>query len=126
VLGADLILGKIHSLRLGVRGVYLTPSRLLAGGSIGYRVYQQEGETPFARSVENPLFFDIEAGILAELSSGEAARITNDVAGLGSVGVGQIFGQEGTRLFWRIGGYVIVTDQGEATYGGSLGAGVSF
>ena len=86
ILGADFILGDIHQLRLGARGIYLTPDHLLAGGTIGTRILQDGGT---GGKVENPLFFDAEAGVLAELNPSEAGRFTDDVAGFASVGVGQ-------------------------------------
>ena len=123
ILGADLVLNQIYSLRLGARGVYLTPDNLLVGGSLGLRILQ-EGQP--GRRVENPLFFDLEAGILAEVTPQEANRLTNNVAGLGAAGIGQEFGTQGPRFFWRLGGFVIISDRKELSGGGTAGVGVRF
>jgi hypothetical protein len=122
ILGADLILERIASLRVGARGVYLSPDHLFAGGAIGFRFLQ--GTDEVRGRVENPLFFDIEAGVLAEITPSDATRVTNHVAAFGSAGIGQEYGRSGTRFFWNVGGFVIVTDRGEA--GGGAAAGVGF
>ncbi|HEX9776197.1 MAG TPA: DUF4157 domain-containing protein [Actinomycetota bacterium] len=124
IVAADLVLGRIDSFRIGARGVYLTPQVGLVGGTIGGRLLQ--GET--GRPVTNPIFFDVEAGVLAELTPNEADRITNRVAGFGSVGVGQELGKEGPRFFWRVGGYVIVSDREASRFSGgaTVGTGVRF
>jgi hypothetical protein len=127
ILGADLILGKIVSLRLGARGVYMTPDHLFTGGSIGMRVLQPESSSmSFAGRVENPLFFDIEAGILAEVLPSDAGRLSEDLVGFGSLGIGQEFGRRGARFFWRVGGFVIVSDTLTVAGGGTAGAGIRF
>ncbi len=123
ILGADLILSTIVDLRLGARGVYLTPDRLMAGGAAGVRWLQGEGEQG---RVTNPIFFDVEAGVLAELTPTDAARITEHVAGYGAVGIGQEFGRQGPRMFWQVGGFVIVTDRLDVIGGGMAGGGVRF
>ncbi|HTE83387.1 MAG TPA: DUF4157 domain-containing protein [Dehalococcoidia bacterium] len=125
VVGADLILGRLHSLNLGVRGVYLTPDRLLAGGTVGFRAVQTGDGGP-GRTVENPLFFDLEAGVVGQLNSNESSRIMDRVALFGSAGIGQEYGTSGSRFFWRLGGYVIVTDRQQTAGGGSFGVGVHF
>jgi hypothetical protein len=129
IVGADVILGQIYALHLGARGVYLSPDRLLAGGTVGLRV-TQTGDTKPGDRVENPLFFDLEAGVLKELNPSDASRLTNNVALLGSASVGQEYGTSGTRFFWKLGGYVIISDRqqpsGAATVGGGATAGVGF
>jgi hypothetical protein len=108
IVGADLILGDIHQLRLGARGVYLTPGHVLAGGTVGTRILEDGGT---GGKVENPLFFDVEAGVLAELTPGDAGRFTDHFAGFASAGVGQEYGTSGARFFWRVSGFVIVSDR---------------
>jgi hypothetical protein len=122
IVGADLILGNIYSLRLGARGVYLTPDHLLAGGTVGFRVLQSDPDRPGSDRVERPLFFDVEAGILAELTPSDTTRFTNSFAGYASVGVGQEFGQQGPRFFWRVGGFVVVSDRAGSSGTGGTGA----
>jgi hypothetical protein len=123
ILGADLILSTLVDLRLGARGVYLTPGHLMAGGAAGVRWLQGEGEQG---RVTNPIFFDVEAGVLAELTPTDVARITDHVAGFGAVGIGQEFGRQGPRMFWQVGGFVIVTDRLDVIGGGMAGGGVRF
>jgi hypothetical protein len=133
ILGADLILGDIASLRLGARGVYLTPGHLLAGGTVGTRLLETGGD---GGKVDQPLFFDVEAGVLGELAPADAGRFTDRVAGFASVGVGKEYGQAGARFFWRVGGFVMVSDRafgdlpaGEAkpvAGGGTFGVGARF
>jgi Domain of unknown function (DUF4157) len=132
VAGADLILGRLTSLRLGVRGVYLTPDHLLAGATAGLRVVGDEGGVGFREAVDRPWFFDLEAGVLAPLTPGEADRLINRIGGIGGIGLGQEFGRSGTRVFWRLGGYMIISDRADAAGnprvggGGTLGLGVRF
>ncbi|GAB5400935.1 MAG: hypothetical protein Aureis2KO_25200 [Aureisphaera sp.] len=104
ILGMDLTLAlsQLDSLRIGARGVYLTPDRLFAGGTLGYRRYRDDS---------NPLFFDIEAGILREILPTETDRLSDAVMGFGSAGIGQEYGQEGPRFFWRLGGFVMISDR---------------
>lgn len=111
ILGADLALNSIYSFRLGARGVYLTPNHLFAGGSVGLRLLQGPDGITTGSRVQNPLFFDVEAGILAEIPLPTATRLTNSVAGFGAIGIGQEFGTEGPRAFWRLGGFVMIADQ---------------
>jgi hypothetical protein len=129
IVGADVILGRIAALHVGPRGVYLSPDHLLAGGSFGLRV-TQTGESRPGDRVENPLFFDIDAGVLAELHPSDATRLTNNVAVMGSASVGQEYGTSGARFFWKVGGYVIISDRaqpgGGVTAGGGATAGVGF
>ncbi len=125
VAGADLVLGRISSLNLGARGVYLTPDRLFAGGAVGIRFGQSAGDRAGQR-VENPLFFDIEAGVVGQLNATEASRVMDRVGLFGSAGVGQEYGTSGNRFFWRLGGFVIVSDRGNASGGGTAGIGVRF
>lgn len=128
IAGADLILGRIDSFRLGARGVYLTPNHLLAGGAIGARFMQGPGVGAFSERPQNPLFFDVEAGLLTELRPSDATRLTNNVAGLGSIGVGQEFGTSGGRFFWRVGAFVLISDRDprNPTLGGTAGIGARF
>jgi hypothetical protein len=126
LVGADVVLGKINSLHLGARGLYLTPNHLLAGGAIGFRFREGERTEIGSRPVENPLFFDLEAGVLAEIPTQQAERISNNVVGMGSVGIGQEYGREGTRFFWKVGAFVLVSDRKEVSGGGSAGVGVEF
>lgn len=112
ILGADLLLGKIHSLDIGARGVYLTPKHLLVGGTVGMRMRQ--GADDRGGLVDNPLFFDVEAGVLRELGPTDATRLTNSIAGFGSIGIGQELGRRGARFVWRVGGFVIVSDKSNA------------
>lgn len=123
ILGADVVLRTLVDLRVGARGVYLTPDHLFAGGTVGMRWLQGEG---MQGPVRNPMFFDLEAGVLAELNPTDSSRITDHIAGFGQVGVGQEFGRQGTRFFWRVGGFVVVTDRLDVIGGGSAGAGVRF
>jgi hypothetical protein len=125
VVGADLMLGRLNSLNLGVRGIYLTPDRLMAGGTVGLHAVQS-GESRPGERVENPLFFDLEAGVVGQLSTTESARIMNRAAVFGSTGIGQEYGTAGSRFFWRLGGYVIVSDRKEVAGGASVGLGVRF
>ena len=124
IVGADLLLGRIDALHVGVRGVYLSPTHLLAGGTVGYRLL--EGESRPGQPVENPLFFDLEAGLLIELTPTQGDRLTQHVAGIGGAAIGQEFGTSGTRFFWKLGGFVIVTDQNQWGGGATAGIGVRF
>lgn len=126
ILGADLVLNQIYSLRLGMRGVYLTPDHLLAGGTIGLRILEGENERISLRDVENPLFFDLEGGVLAEITPTDRDRISRNISVLGSAGIGQEFGRQGPRFFWKVGGFVIISDEGQVGGGGTAGAGVRF
>jgi hypothetical protein len=128
IAGADLILGNIYSFRLGVRGVYLTPETLLAGGTIGFRVLQSPEGGRLGERVERPLFFDLEAGLLTELTPDQTQRVSNGLVGVGSVGVGQEFGTSGARFFWRVGGMVLISDRDVKSpgVGATAGAGVRF
>jgi hypothetical protein len=123
IVGADLILGRIASFHLGARGVLLSPKHVLAGGTVGFRL-SQTGESRLGEQVENPLFFDLEAGVLAELRPEDADRLTKHVALLGSAGVGQEFGTSGTRIFWKVSGYVIISDRKQPE-GGAVGGGAT-
>lgn len=125
IVGADLTLGRIASFNIGVRGIYLTPQHLLAGGTLGFRLLQEGGRGP-GRPVENPLFFDLEAGVLAELPITAAERLTGDAQFLISAGVGQEIGHQGPRFFWRVGGFALVSDEGSVLGGGTAGGGVRF
>ena len=125
VARADLVLGRITSLNLGARGIYLTPNRLFAGGAVGLQ-FNQAGDSRPGATVENPLFFDIEAGVVGQLNSAEADRVLNHVGAYGSLGVGQEFGTSGARFFWRVGGYVVISDRGESFGGGTAGIGARF
>jgi Domain of unknown function (DUF4157) len=126
IAGADLVLGRIASLNLGVRGIYLTPDRLLAGGTVGLRVLQT-GESRPGERVENPLFFDLEAGVVGQLNGPESSRVVNHAALFGSAGVGQEYGTAGTRVFWRVGGFVVISDKSGGSFaGGTVGAGIRF
>jgi hypothetical protein len=129
IVGGTVILDRLHSLRVGVRGVYLTPGSLLVGGTAGYRAVQgPNGITP-GQKVTRPLFFDLEAGVLRELAEGDTAAFRSKFALYGSAAVGQ---QLGSRFFWRAGGFVVVSDQRDAggnvqtAYGATLGGGVRF
>lgn len=124
IVGADLVLGRIASFNVGARGIYLTPQHLLAGGALGFRLLQ--GTQDFGSRVENPMFFDLEAGVLAELPVGDAARLTGDAQFLLSAGFGQEIGRQGPRFFWRVGGFVLISDEGGALGGGTAGGGVRF
>ncbi|WP_045855612.1 eCIS core domain-containing protein [Teredinibacter purpureus] len=120
MLGADVILGRLHGLRLGVRGLYLTPDRLLLGGAMGLRALED------GINVNNPLFFDIEAGVLAEVPTADTANLRNRYRALGAIGIGQEMGATGTRFFWRVGGYVIISDEGIRSGGPTGGVGLRF
>jgi hypothetical protein len=129
IVGADLVLGEIWSLRLGARGIYLTPNHLLVGGTLGVRALQTEERGAFGPSapIERPLFFDIEAGLLRELDSTDSERLTNKLAVYGSAGFGREYGTRGARFFWRAGGFVIISDQDKkVSAGGTLGVGGRF
>ena len=135
ILGADAIFNVLGGLRLGLRGIYMTPDHMLLGPGIGYRALQGDGSEP----VQRPFFFDLEAGVLFELSPAGASRVTNAFSGFGGVGLGQEFGREGARFWWRVGGMLVITDKPQVdsatsrqsapvTVGGSGhgGVGVSF
>ncbi|HKR66140.1 MAG TPA: hypothetical protein VJZ00_20585, partial [Thermoanaerobaculia bacterium] len=124
ILGADLILDRIASFHLGARGVYLSPDHIFAGGTIGLRWLQDAGDV--RGPVTNPLFFDIEAGVLAEVHADDATRLTDHVAGFGSATIGQEYGRSGTRFFWNVGGFAIITDRGQWGGGGVGGVGIRY
>jgi hypothetical protein len=113
ILGADAIFNVLGGLRLGARGIYMTPDHMLLGPGIGYRFLQGDGNDP----VQRPFFFDLEAGVLFELSPGGADRVSNVVSGFGGIGVGQEFGRVGPRFWWRVGGMVVVTDRPQVDAG---------
>ena len=125
VVGADLLLGRISALSLGPRGIYLSPDRLLAGGAVGLHAVQS-GENRPGEGVENPLFFDLEAGVVGQLNTGESSKIMDRAALFGSLSVGQEYGTSGSRFFWKVGGYVIVSDRKETSGGLNAGIGVRF
>jgi len=117
----ELILAQIHALRVGVRGVYLTPNHLMVGGAVGYRKLSDTG----------PLYFDIEAGLLHEVTPDSAERLTNSVTGLVSAGFGGEHGSESARFTWQIGGFMLIYDHpagmGVGVSGGPAGSiGASF
>jgi len=116
VVGADLILERIAGLGIGGRGVYLSPDRLLAGPALSGRALG-EGD--------KPLFFDIEAGVLFEISSSTSSRIANTLTGYASAGLGREFGRSGGRFFWRLGGFVIISDRLDTHTGAGFGGGVT-
>ncbi|MDB4950966.1 MAG: hypothetical protein JWM27_3615, partial [Gemmatimonadetes bacterium] len=124
IVGADLILGNIHSLRIGARGIYLTPDHLFTGGTLGYRILQSDGDGPGSR-VERPFFFDVEAGLLHEVTPAAATRFSDSVVGYGGVGVGQEMGTSGARFFWRVGGFVMISDRPAPTGASGGGAAAS-
>jgi hypothetical protein len=124
VFGADLILEELAALRVGARGIYLPPDRLFAGATVGMRFVDDETGPGSRGPATNPLYFDLEAGVLMRLSRGESDRLVESLAGYASTGLGQEFGRRGGRLFWRIGGYVIVTERNDLIWGGTLGGGV--
>jgi hypothetical protein len=107
VLGADVILNVLGGLRLGVRGLYMTPKGLMLGPSVGYRALQGDGGEP----VERPVYFDLDGGLLFELSPMGAERVSKVVSGFGGLGIGQQYPVGGARLWWRLGGMVIITDR---------------
>jgi hypothetical protein len=118
IVGADaeIALNRIFSLRLGARGVYLSPDYLFAGGTVGAR----------ARLPSNPLFFDLDAGFLGEIPVSDRERFSKDVSGFISAGTGLEFGRRGTRFFLRAGGFVIISDRGPIGGGGTFGLGIRF
>jgi hypothetical protein len=126
LVGADVVLGRINSLHLGARGLYLTPNHLLAGGAIGVRFREGDQTEIGSRTVENPLFFDIEAGVLAEIPAKDAERVTNKILGMASISVGQEYGHEGARFFWKVQGFAVVSDRKETAGGLTAGVGVEF
>ena len=120
-MGADLFLRKLAALRLGVRGIYLTPKHLLVGGTLGGRL----------RLTKVPIFFDLEAGVVTEVTpSDQAERLSKDFALLVSAGIGGDIA--GGRFFWRVGGIVIISDEkmagkkGTVRGGGTVGLGARF
>ncbi len=126
IVGADLILGRIASLNLGARGVYLSPDHLLVGGTVGTRILESSGDRPgFGGRVSNPLFFDLEAGLLAEIPTREVGRLRGNFHLMISAGVGQEFGTEGARFFWRVGGFVLISDEAFSGSEGVLGGGTA-
>lgn len=127
IVGANLLLGRISAMKIGVRGIYLTPDHLLVGPTLGYRFLQQEDPTQFSsRSIENPFFFDIDAGVLAALPVGKGEQLKKKAHFLFSAGFGQEYGKKGTRFFWKVGGFVLVSDKKEVLGGPSAGVGGRF
>ena len=125
--GPELILGRIASLNLGARGIYLTPNHLLAGGALRLRLTEDVGsDFDPSRRVDNPFFFDIEAGVLGEIPVGDTARLMGDVHTLLSAGFGQEYGRDGPRFFWRLGGFTLISDEATAIGGGTGGLGARF
>lgn len=121
IAGADLILGNIASFNIGPRGIYLSPDHLLLGGAIGFRLRETEGRFSSAGPVINPLFFDIDLGILAEVPIGDMP-LGGDVQFMLSPGFGQEIGRDGPRFFWRIGGLVLISNESTPTvFGGGTG-----
>lgn len=117
IAGANLTgnINRIHALRLGARGIYMTPDRLLIGGVAGYR----------ARIVR-PVYFDTELGLLGEVVPSDAERLSRKISFFASAGVGTEHGRKGTKFFWRVGGFVIISDE-KRVVGGATGAlGVRF
>ena len=92
------------------------------------RLIQDEGDQPMASvgSVSNPLFFDLEAGVVGELPSGGATRLGRTLGGFGSAGVGQEFGRVGPRFIWRVGRFVIISDTGQVAGEATAGTGIRF
>lgn len=125
IIGADLILGNIASFNIGARGIYLSPDHLLLGGAIGFRLRETEDGFSTAGPVTNPLFFDIDLGILAEVPVSDMP-LGGNVQFLLSPGFGQEIGREGPRFFWRVGGFVLISDEGGALGGGTAGGGARF
>jgi hypothetical protein len=116
ILGADLLLGKLDAFHVGPRGIYLSPGHVLVGGVAGVRLINPE----------SPIFFDLEAGIVAEVSAPEAERLTRHFAVLAGGGLGHEFGTTGTRFFVKVGGFALVSDTGQAGGAATAGAGVRF
>ena len=51
-------------------------------------------DTGAGPALPNPLFFDIEAGVLAEVLPEEMERFSDHITVMGSIGFGQEIGQE--------------------------------
>ena len=131
IVGADLLLGRISAFGLGGRGVYVTPKHLLAGPVISFRYFDYDTGGFGHRAVNNPLFFDIEAGALFEIPTAEGEeitedtiKITEDFAGYASAGIGQEIGTSGPRFYWRLGGFVVISDKKDTRFGGGGTAGI--
>lgn len=121
IFGADLILGDIASFNIGPRGLYLSPDHLLLGGAVGLRVRETEDGFSSAGPVTNPLFFDIDLGILAEVPVSELP-LGGDIQFMLSPGIGQEFGRDGPRFYWRVGGLVLISNESTpAALGGGTG-----
>jgi hypothetical protein len=127
IFGADLILGNIASFNIGPRGLYLSPDHLLLGGAAGFRLRETEDGFSSAGRVTNPLFFDIDLGILAEVPVGELP-LGGDIQFMLSPGIGQEFGRDGPRFYWRVGGLVLISNESAPTVlgGGTGGIGGRF
>lgn len=127
IFGADLILGDIASFNIGPRGLYLSPDHLLLGGAVGLRVRETEDGFSSAGPVTNPLFFDIDLGILAEVPVSELP-LGGDIQFMLSPGIGQEFGRDGPRFYWRVGGLVLISNESTPTAqgGGTGGVGGRF
>jgi hypothetical protein len=120
IVGADVLLRTFADLHLGARGIYLTPDQLFSGGTVGMRFLQ--GEADGRGQSYNPLFFDLEGGVVTPLTTAASARFSSQIVGLAQLGLGQEIGRQGPRFFWQIGGFVLVSDQpiGGATAGAGL------
>jgi Domain of unknown function (DUF4157) len=116
IVGADLVLGRLSSFHVGPRGVFLSPGHLLVGGMAGVRLINDE----------SPIYFDIEAGIVAELRPEDTDRLTNHFAVLAGGSLGHEFGTAGTRMFVKVGGFALITDKGDVGGGATAGVGVRF
>jgi hypothetical protein len=120
IAGADLILGDIASFNIGPRGIYLSPDHLLLGGAVGFRLRETADGFSSVGPVTNPLFFDIDLGILAEVPVSEMP-LGGDIQFMLSPGFGQEIGRDGARFYWRVGGLVLISNESTPT---ALGGGV--
>ncbi len=127
IAGADLILGDIASFNIGARGIYLSPDHLLLGGAAGFRLRETPDGFSSTGPVTNPLFFDIDLGILAEVPVSDLP-LGGDFQFLLSPGFGQEFGRDGPRFYWRVGGLVLISNESTPTVigGGAGGVGGRF
>ena len=121
---ANLIFADLHALGVGVRGIYLSPDRLLAGGVLNYRILEDTNDELYTSgSSGNPYYFDLEAGFLGTIHAGDADKALGGVSLYGGAGLGQEYGTVGPRFYWRLGGFVIVSDFDFKEKVGGVGAG---
>ena len=123
IAGIDFLIGKATSLHLGPRLIFMNPNILLGGGAVGIRKMQDDKDI-MQRTLVNPLYFDLELGVIAEISPQTAKKYTDSVSTYVSAGFGKHFGQK----FLEVKGIVIIPDVTKPSVDGGvvLGGGVNF